>query len=402
MQRQPPAELAGRGACSLDLCEPGVVVREQARVRRAERDDDRAGQRREVDDPLGALLHGVGEGVGEDEAALGVGVVDLDRLAVHRGDDVAGLHRASARHVLGRGHDSRDPDRKPESGDGAERLDHRGAAGHVELHLVHLCRGLDRDPARVEGHRLAHVAEVRARAAALVAEHDQLRLRVRALRDRGKGAHAARDDLVAPEGLERQLWMRVRDLARPLRESRGCEHVRGQVLEVARCVLRAGTKARLLDCRGLVDVGGHLERVEPVGATRIVVVVRGLVAVEAVEGEQRPLDQRARDALARRRRPRQRLGPELARTSGGDRRRDARLLGVELAALAESGDQHAATVLVEDGHLLQARLRLAGLDEGLESGLVEALAVEQPDHPRVGSRVGSGPLSRADLQGVAA
>ena len=62
------------------------------------------------------------------------------------------------------------------------RLDHGGAARHVELHLLHLRRGLDRDPARVEGHGLAHVAQVRAaRVLGPVAQHDQPRLHVRAL-----------------------------------------------------------------------------------------------------------------------------------------------------------------------------------------------------------------------------
>ena len=55
-----------------------------AGVGRAERDDDRAGQRREVDEPLGAELARVQQAVGEDQPALGVGVVDLDRRAVWR------------------------------------------------------------------------------------------------------------------------------------------------------------------------------------------------------------------------------------------------------------------------------------------------------------------------------
>ena len=75
---------------AVDLRRPVVVVGDQAGVGRAERDDDGAGQRRDVDDPLGALAVAPGERVGEDQAALGVGVVDLDRLAVELGDDVAG------------------------------------------------------------------------------------------------------------------------------------------------------------------------------------------------------------------------------------------------------------------------------------------------------------------------
>ncbi len=61
-----------------------VVVAHQPGVGRAERDDHRTGERREVDDPLGALLDRVHEAVRQHEPALGVGVVDLDRLAVGR------------------------------------------------------------------------------------------------------------------------------------------------------------------------------------------------------------------------------------------------------------------------------------------------------------------------------
>ena len=157
---QAPAQLAGLGHRRLDLGAPLVVVGEHARVGGPERHDDRAGQRGQVDDALGALLDRVGQGVGQDQPALGVGVVDLDGLAVHRGDDVAGLDRAAARHVLGGRHHGGDAHGKPELGDGGHRLQHGGPAGHVELHLVHLRRGLDGDPAGVEGHGLADEAQV--------------------------------------------------------------------------------------------------------------------------------------------------------------------------------------------------------------------------------------------------
>ena len=140
-----------------DLAGPLVVVGDQRRVGGAERDQDRAGERRQVDDPLGAeLAHAVGERVGEDQPALGVGVVDLDRLAVELGDDVAGLDRAS-RSACSRstGIAATRSSSSPSSAIGAERLEHRGAARHVHLHLLHPGRGLDRDPAAVEGDRLA-------------------------------------------------------------------------------------------------------------------------------------------------------------------------------------------------------------------------------------------------------
>ena len=50
-------------------------------------------------------------------------------------------------------------ERQPQLGDRGDRLEHGGAARHVHLHLLHLRRGLDRDPAGVEGDGLADQPE---------------------------------------------------------------------------------------------------------------------------------------------------------------------------------------------------------------------------------------------------
>ena len=87
-----------RSAAAAHPLGPLVVVREQSGVGRAERDDDAAGQRRDVDHPVGAqVAHAIRERVGEDQTPLGVGVVHLDGLPVELGDDVAGLGRRAAR-----------------------------------------------------------------------------------------------------------------------------------------------------------------------------------------------------------------------------------------------------------------------------------------------------------------
>ena len=67
----------------------------------------------------------------------------------------------SAREVLGRADDPEHAHRRPQLGQRGNRLDHRGAAAHVELHLVHRAGRLERDPARVERHRLADQPEER-------------------------------------------------------------------------------------------------------------------------------------------------------------------------------------------------------------------------------------------------
>ena len=114
--RRSPARPRDAGA-------PVVVVAHQAGVGVAEGDDAGAGQGRQVDEPLGALGDRVGDAVGEHEAPLGVGVVDLDGQALERLDDVAGPHRAAARDVLGRADDADHADRQLELGDRRDRFD---------------------------------------------------------------------------------------------------------------------------------------------------------------------------------------------------------------------------------------------------------------------------------------
>ena len=184
------------------------------------------------------------------------------------------------------GHDGGQGRRQPELGDARHRLDHGGAARHVELHLVHLPGGLDRDPAGVEGHRLAHVAEVRsARVAGPVAEHDQPRLDVRALGDGGE-ARPCREPRSPRGRAARPRAPRSRRRSRrALGQEAGGGHVGGQVLQVARGVGGLGRHAGALQ-RRVVERGipAQLQRLEPAAA---VVVALRLEAVEGIEAEQR-------------------------------------------------------------------------------------------------------------------
>ena len=79
-------------------------------------------------------------------------------------------------------------------------------------------------------------------------------------------------------------------------------------------------------------------------------------------------------------------------TAGGGH---ARALGVQLVALAEPGDQHPAAaaaggVLVGDGHLAQAGLRLAQVDQRLERGLAESDSSSKSGTTRVSAAVSLG------------
>src|SRR5271154_5514872 len=106
----------------------------------------------------GAQLFGVVDSVGQDQAAFGVGVQDLDGLAGHGGLDVAGFLGFAAGHVFGAGDDADDFDVRLQLGKGAHYAQHGGAAGHVVLHFFHALGGLDGDAAGIEGDRFADQA----------------------------------------------------------------------------------------------------------------------------------------------------------------------------------------------------------------------------------------------------
>src|ERR1700746_537764 len=63
----------------------------------------RAGEGRDVDHRPGVEAARIVQRIAQDEPPLGVRVENLDGLPRGAGDDVTGLHRAAARHVLHRG-----------------------------------------------------------------------------------------------------------------------------------------------------------------------------------------------------------------------------------------------------------------------------------------------------------
>jgi hypothetical protein len=107
----------------------------------------------------GAKLFGEMNAVGEDEAALGVGVENFDGLARHSGLNVTGFLRATARHIFGRRNDADYFYFGLEGGERAHDPKHGGAASHVVLHFFHAVSGLDGDAASIEGDGFADEAD---------------------------------------------------------------------------------------------------------------------------------------------------------------------------------------------------------------------------------------------------
>ena len=66
----------------------------------ARRDPRRAGQGRAIDQKLRFLAIALGQGVGQDQAALGVGIADLDRATVAGGEHVAGTEGIAGNRVV--------------------------------------------------------------------------------------------------------------------------------------------------------------------------------------------------------------------------------------------------------------------------------------------------------------
>ena len=125
----------------------------------ADRDGGGARQRGQVDEMGRAVAQSVRQRVGEHKAALGVGVDDLDGLAVGADQHVARALRRRTWHVFGRGHDRHHVERQLARGDHVDGRKHCGRSRHVVLHPAHVVRVLQRDASAVEGDPLADQGE---------------------------------------------------------------------------------------------------------------------------------------------------------------------------------------------------------------------------------------------------
>ena len=120
----------------------GVVVAEQPRHFIAERDHNRTGQGRQVNNALGLVfLFHKGQAVAQNQAPLGIGVQNLHRLAGKRGNDVARSGCRAGGHILNQ------PDHADEIQfqfllrGGFQRGGNNRGTGHVLFHIAHAGAG---------------------------------------------------------------------------------------------------------------------------------------------------------------------------------------------------------------------------------------------------------------------
>ena len=260
-----------------------IVVGEQARVLRAQRDQDRACQRREIDHELGlVLVLDAPEHISEHKAALGVRVDDLNGLPGQRLHDVAGALRLAVRHVLDEADGADHVHLGLARGQRVHEADDAGGARHVALHVLHAAGRLDGNAARVERDALADERH-RALVGLLgpVPAHDDAAALVdRPLPDAQKRIHAKLLHRLHVEDLH--LDANLLKLAGPTGEFLGMQHVGRLVHKIASDV--HAFRNRLARLRRLLR-GGRIRHGDPHGKRtlrlRVVALLR-LVAVKLV------------------------------------------------------------------------------------------------------------------------
>src|SRR5207237_7956653 len=88
--------------------------------------------------------------VAENQASLGVRVDDLDRFAEVTLYDVTGFDRRAGGKVFGGGDQTYHVDLRLQTSQHFECAEHCGRTRLIELHVLHVGGGLDRDATRIE------------------------------------------------------------------------------------------------------------------------------------------------------------------------------------------------------------------------------------------------------------
>ena len=193
IHRERTQALTGRNTRLQGKLRQFIIGRKNPAVTTAQRDMHGAGQCREINHHIGLGARRQRQRVGQHHATFGVGMDDLDRGAVQRGDDVVLLVRARPDVVLRQRQPAVDVDlqfRRGRRHEYAQR--HRGTV-HVFVHAVHVTRRLQVVATGIKADALAHQRHGFIRATRPVTQaHDGGIRHVAALRHRAErtGAHA--------------------------------------------------------------------------------------------------------------------------------------------------------------------------------------------------------------------
>lgn len=108
-----------------------------------------------VDHEIGRLLIGVGQCVGQDEAAFRIGIVDLDSQALAALVNVAGSESVGGNRIFNNRYDDAQVDLEFCIHDHQRQTEDIGGTAHVLLHQKHRGGRLDVKAAGIEAHALA-------------------------------------------------------------------------------------------------------------------------------------------------------------------------------------------------------------------------------------------------------
>ena len=160
---QQPVPLAHRLGGGQQLGEEALVAGHGAGAAAAEHGAHSAGQRGNVHQMGGfGLPDGIGQSVGQNQTALGVGVAHLDGLAREAGNDVARDHAAVGETVFTGGDHGGDIGADAVLSQGQQGAGHGGGPGHVALGAQQARGGLEAVAAGVHGDALAYQAQAAA------------------------------------------------------------------------------------------------------------------------------------------------------------------------------------------------------------------------------------------------
>ena len=232
---QLPHPLAGGGGALLHLRGQGPVIGKGSAAAISQRRLDTVGECGNIHDAIhAAALLGIRHGVGQSDAALGIGVVHLNIPPGHGADHIARHIGRGGELILASRHHAGNIDpkapllRRPQGGH------HSGRAAHIMLHGFHKLRRLEGVSAAVVGKALADQPQAALHVLRAGIFHDnELRLVNRALSDLQKSGES--DALYLISAVNGHLHRRLlKKLLCRLRQLGGGKH-RGGLIDQIPC-----------------------------------------------------------------------------------------------------------------------------------------------------------------------
>ena len=232
---QLPHPLTGGGGALLHLCGQGPVIAKGSAAAISQRRLDSVGECGNIHDAIhAAALLGIRHGVGQSDAALGIGVVHLNIPPGHGADHIARHIGRGGELILTSRHHTGNIDPKAPLLRRPQGAHHGGRAAHIMLHGFHKLRRLEGVSAAVVGKALADQPQAALHVLCAGILHDnELRLVNRALPDLQKSGEPDALHLISAVNGHLHGCL-LKKLLRRLRQLGGGKH-RGGLIDQIPC-----------------------------------------------------------------------------------------------------------------------------------------------------------------------